>query len=75
MMPTNQPNQKTLGDFPTIEEQEAHWKRKEFEALDNKQLLRALDAFSVFLGELNTAIGKLRKEFETLTHYENNKSL
>jgi ppGpp synthetase/RelA/SpoT-type nucleotidyltranferase len=53
--------------WPTIEEQKAYWRRKELDSLQREQLLRAVDAFSMFLGELNTAMGKLRKEFEKLT--------
>jgi hypothetical protein len=63
----------TLGEqpvFPSLEEQEAYWceqARKERDAVTKEQALKALDAFSTFLGELNTAIGKLRKEFEKLS--------
>jgi hypothetical protein len=70
--PTNPP-EKTPGDpcpecgcpYPGDHTQDCQrGKRKEWESLDNKQLLLALDAFSDFLGELNDAIGKLRKNFE-----------
>lgn len=41
-----------------------HWQESE----RNKSLLKAVDAFSDFLGALNNAIGKLRMEFESLAN-------
>jgi hypothetical protein len=64
---------KTPGDNPfvkgIIEDTEAYWRNKERVAAmsDPAKLVAAVDAFGVFLNELNSSIGKLRKEFEKLS--------
>lgn len=72
-MNQNQP-EKTLGEqdelcrkagFPTITEQKQYWQHKEKEA---DRLLKAAEAFGVFLGDMNDAIGKLRKVFDSLAN-------
>ena len=52
--------------YPGDHTQECQWPEKE-------QLLRAVDAMGVFLGELNTAIGKMRAEFEAMAKQHNPK--
>lgn len=67
--PTNQPDNKIRGNAPewaTTEEQQDYWNRKERQQQRIEQLVECVDAFTVFLADINEAISKLRKEFERL---------
>lgn len=72
MIPTpTAPGQQPLnpGDFPSIAEQKQFWSDKERIAAmqEPEKLMKAVEAFGVFLDEMNHAISKLRREFNQLT--------
>lgn len=73
MVPTNQNQEpKTPGNnmptdgWPTTEEQIAYWQRRDQERKIRDSMPEVLNAFAVFLGDLNEAIGKLSAKLHAL---------